>query len=73
MYVTVWPTVDTDAGAADFVIDTAGDGIAGIVAVAGGEVTDGPVGGVPVAVAESLIEPLFRSAWVTDVGRGERR
>ena len=46
-------------------IDTAGDGIAGTVAVAGGDVTDGPVGGVPVAVAESWIDWWFRSAWVT--------
>ena len=46
-------------------IDTAGEGIAGTVAVAGGDVTDGPVGGVPVAVAESWIDSWFRSAWVT--------
>jgi hypothetical protein len=47
------------------VIDTAGDGIAGTVAVAGGESIAGPVGGVPVAVAESWIDWWFRSAWVT--------
>jgi hypothetical protein len=59
------PTVDTVAGLADFTIVIAGDWVAITVAVDGGEVTAGPVGGVPVAVAESLIEPLFTSAWVT--------
>ena len=42
---------------ADFTIDNAGDCVAVTVAVDGGDVTDGPVGGVPVAVAESLIDP----------------
>ena len=34
------------------------------VAVEGVEVTGGPVGGVPLAVAESLTDPLFKSACV---------
>jgi hypothetical protein len=57
VYVTVSPTADTDAGAADFTIDKAGDCVTGTVAVDGGESIGGPVGGVPVAVAESLIDP----------------
>ena len=46
-------------------IDNAGDWVAGTVAVDGGDVVGGPDGGVPVAVAESSIDPLFRSACVT--------
>ena len=65
VYVTVSPTADTDAGAADFTIDNAGDCVTGTDAVDGGDVTAGPDGGVPVAVAESLIDPLSRSACVT--------
>ena len=57
VYVTVSPTADTDAGAADFTIDKAGDCVTGTVAVDGGESIGGPVGGVPVAVAESWIDP----------------
>ena len=34
------------------------------VAVDGDEVIGPPVGGVPLAVAESLTDPLLRSAWV---------
>src|SRR5947199_48642 len=37
----------------------------GTVTVEGGVVTGGPVGGVPVAVAESLTLPQSRSACVT--------
>jgi hypothetical protein len=65
VYVTVSPTADTDAGLADFTIDNAGFCVTGTDAVDGGDVTGGPVGGVPVAVAESLIDPLSRSACVT--------
>jgi hypothetical protein len=65
VYVTVCPTAFTDAGAADLVIASDGDWVAGTVAVDGGEVTLGPDGGVPDAVAESLIDPLSRSACVT--------
>ncbi len=43
---------------------SAGEEVVGTVAVEGGEVTGGPVGGVPVEVAESATEPLSRSAWV---------
>jgi hypothetical protein len=39
------------------VIANAGDDFTGTVAVAGGESIGGPVGGVPVAVAESWIDP----------------
>ena len=34
-------------------------------AVAGADVTAAPVGGLPVTVAVSLMNPLSRSAWVT--------
>jgi hypothetical protein len=37
---------------------------AGMVTVEGGEVTGGPEGGVPVAVAVLTMEPAPRSAWV---------
>ncbi len=59
------PTVDTDVGVADFTIVSAGNSVAVTLAVDGGEVVFGPVGGVPVAVAESLIDPWLRSACVT--------
>ena len=42
----------------------AGDEVVETPAVDGDEVTAGPLGGVPLAVAESLTEPLFKSAWV---------
>ena len=51
------PTADTDAGAADFTIDNAGDCVTGTVAVDGGESIGGPDGGEPDAIAESLIDP----------------
>ncbi len=38
--------------------------VVGVVTVSGGEVTSGPVGGVPVTVAVLTTEPLFASAWV---------
>src|SRR3984885_8741304 len=57
VYVTVSPTADTDAGAADFTIDNAGDCVTGTVAVDGGESIGGPDGGEPEAIAESLIDP----------------
>ena len=49
----------------DLTMVIAGAGRVVTVAVDGVEVMGGPVGGVPVAVAESLTEPLLRSAWVT--------
>ena len=65
VYVTVSPTADTDAGAADFTIDNAGFCVTGTVAVDGGESIGGPDGGEPDAIAESSIDPLSRSACVT--------
>jgi hypothetical protein len=47
------------------VIDNAGFCVTGTLAVDGGETIGGPDGGEPDAVAESLIDPWFRSAWVT--------
>ena len=47
------------------VIDNAGFCVTGTVAVDGGESIGGPDGGEPDAVAESLIDPLLRSACVT--------
>jgi hypothetical protein len=44
---------------------SAGLATTGTVAVDGGEVTGGPVGGVPDAVAVSFTLPLSRSACVT--------
>ena len=43
---------------------SAGDEFVGTVTVDGGDVTGGPLGGVPEAVAESFTLPLSRSAWV---------
>ena len=57
--------MDTDDGLADLVIVSAGAAAAGTVTEDGGDVVGGPDGGVPVAVAESLIEPWSRSASVT--------
>jgi hypothetical protein len=61
----VSPTADTDAGLADLLIVSAGDCVTGTDAVDGGESIGGPDGGEPDAVAESLIDPLSRSACVT--------
>ena len=63
--MTIWPTAVTDAVEADFSTVIAAVWVAGMLKVAAGDVTAGPDGGVPFAVAESLSEPLFRSAWVT--------
>ena len=57
VYVTVSPTADTDAGAADFTIDKAGFCVTGTDAVDGGESIGGPDGGEPDAIAESLTDP----------------
>ncbi len=47
-------------------IVSAGDCVTGTLAVDGGDVDrPAPIGGVPVAVAESLIDPWLRSACVT--------
>jgi hypothetical protein len=50
---------------ADFTTLSPAAGVAVTVADAGGEVTAGPVGGVPDAVAEFLTNPAFISACVT--------
>ncbi len=65
LYVTTAPTTATVVGDADFAIVNAGLWVAVTVAVAGDEVCGLFFGSLPVAVAESFIEPLFRSAWVT--------
>jgi hypothetical protein len=64
-YATVAPTVDTVVGLADFTTVIAGLCAAVTVAVEGVEAIPAPVGGVPIAVAESASDPLSRSAWVT--------
>jgi hypothetical protein len=65
--VIVSPTVVIVFGLTVFVTVSCGFGVTptATLAIEGGEVTGGPAGGVPVAVAESSISPLFRSAWVT--------
>ena len=55
----------TDVGEADFVTVNAGAGVAVTVADDAGDVTGVPAGAVPVAVAESLIDPASTSACVT--------
>ena len=52
----------TVAGANDLPID--GGAVVVTVAAEGPELTGAPVGGVPLAVAESLTDPLFKSACV---------
>ncbi len=63
--MTVWPAAVTDAGVAVLVTVSAGPAVAPTVAVEAFEVTAGPVGGVPVAVAVSTTEPASTSACVT--------
>ncbi len=59
----VWPTaLYGPVEVTLFVTVNAGEEVVVTVAVEGGEVTGEPDGGVPLAVAESLTEPLFRSA-----------
>ena len=63
--MTVWPTaLYGPVEVTLFVTVSAGDEVVVTVAVEGVEVTAEPVGGVPLAVAESLTDPLFKSAWV---------
>jgi hypothetical protein len=64
-YVTDWPAADTAAGDADFTTDRPGAGAAETVALDGSDVTAGPEGGVPDAVAEFVTEPASTSACVT--------
>src|SRR6266702_5591966 len=61
----VSPTALTVAGLAVLTTVSAGDCVTVTIAVDGGEVTGGPVGGVPDAVAVSFTDPLSRSACVT--------
>ena len=59
------PTEPTVAGEADLVRASVPRQVAATEALAGAEVTGAPLGGTPLAVAVSLIEPLSRSSWVT--------
>jgi hypothetical protein len=64
-YVITCPTVlYGPLEVTDFVTVIAGAAVVVTVAVEGGEVTGEPVGGVPDVVAESLTDPLSRSACV---------
>jgi hypothetical protein len=65
VYVTTCPTVVTDAAEADLTIVRPELVEAGIETADGSDVTGGPTGGVPDAVAESFSDPASRSAWVT--------
>jgi hypothetical protein len=65
-YVTTSPAKATVAGAADFTSEIAGAGGAVTVVFDGGDVTSGPVGGVPVAVAVFVTCPASTSACVTE-------
>ena len=58
------PAVVMELGLAAF--NTVNVALGGTVTVAdeGGEVTAGPVGGVPDTVAVSLMDPLSMSVWV---------
>ena len=47
-----------------FEIVSDGDGVIGVFVVDGGEFTGGPLGGLPVTVAEFATAPAFTSAWV---------
>ena len=66
-YVMTRPTVNDegDVGVADFTRVSAGAGVIVIVVSDGGDVTFGPEGGVPVAVAELVTVPASASACVT--------
>src|ERR1700758_1753731 len=64
-YGTLWPACVTDAAVVDFTTVIPGAAGAGTDAADGAEVTAGPDGGVPDAVAESLTLPLSTSACVT--------
>jgi hypothetical protein len=64
-YETVWPTAVTVVGEAFFTMVNAGVCVAVTIADEGGEVTVGPLGGVPVAVAVLLTLPALMSTCVT--------
>jgi hypothetical protein len=60
------PTALTLTGLADFTVVRPFAGLTGtLTGFDGGLITGGPVGGVPVDVAESFTDPASRSAWVT--------
>ncbi|GAA3026306.1 hypothetical protein GCM10017559_60260 [Streptosporangium longisporum] len=63
--MTVRPAAATVVGDAVFSRASAGAAVAVTVAVEASEVTAGPVGGVPVAVAVLTMDPALMSAWVT--------
>ncbi|MEO3814738.1 hypothetical protein ABGB17_37565 [Sphaerisporangium sp. B11E5] len=63
--MTVTPAALTVCGDAVFSSDRPGAGVPVIVTVEGADVTAGPVGGVPDAVAVLTIEPASMSACVT--------
>jgi hypothetical protein len=65
LYDTVWPAADTVVGEADLVKVKAGFEGSGIVTDDAVDVTGGPDGGVPVAVALFITDPLFTSVWVS--------
>jgi hypothetical protein len=62
--VIVCPALTTADGKAVFNSDNSGLEVAVTVAVDGSEVTVGPVGGAPEAVAVFTIDPASTSAWV---------
>ena len=63
-WVTAWPIAVIVVGDAVLAMVSAPDWVAVIVAVDAGEVTVVPDGLTPDAVAELLMTPLSRSAWV---------
>jgi hypothetical protein len=64
-YVTTWPAAVTVDGIAVFNSARLDAAVAVTVADEAFEVTAGPTGGVPVAVAVFVMEPASMSAWVT--------
>ncbi len=63
--MTVWPAAVTTTGVAVFSSASGGPEVAVTVADEAFDVTGGPVGGVPDAVAVLVIPPALMSAWVT--------
>ncbi|GAA3026273.1 hypothetical protein GCM10017559_60210 [Streptosporangium longisporum] len=59
------PAAATVVGDAVFSRASAGAAVAVMAALEGSEVTAGPDGGVPVAVAVLVTAPALMSAWVT--------
>src|ERR1700693_5940139 len=65
VYVTVWPTVDTAGTLAVLTTEMPGVGVAITVAVEVAHTGLLELGGVPLTVPVSVMEPLSMSAWVT--------